>query len=191
MNYYFKLKKPEIRLGLNGDINTNKNTNIVNGFNNITKSENYSFGLYASKQKDKKYDNSISANATYTTSNSSIQSNINTHYWTFNVHPDLDFYLPLKFQIHSDCDFIYRQKTSTFDNDNNVILWNLWVGKKLLKNDALLVKVSGNDLLNQNIGFNRTVNTNFISQNTYTTIQRYFMLSVVWNFNKNGPKQNN
>ena len=191
LNYYFKLKKPEIRLGLNSDINTNKNTNIVNGFNNITKSENYSFGLYASKQKDKKYDNSISANATYTTSNSSIQSNISTHYWTFNVRPDLDFYLPLKFQIHTDCDFIYRQKTSTFDNDNNVILWNLWVGKKLLKNDALLIKVSGNDLLNQNIGFNRTVNTNFISQNTYTTIQRYFMLSVVWNFNKNGPKQNN
>ncbi len=190
LNYYFKLKKPELRLGLNGNVNTNKNTNIVNGFDNITKSENYSFGIYAGKEKEKKYDNSITANATYTTSNSSVQSNISTHYWTFNIRPDIDFFLPLKLQIHSDCDFIYRQKTSTFDNDNNVIIWNLWLGKKLLKNDALLIKVSGNDLLNQNIGFNRTVNTNFISQNTYTTIQRYFMLSLVWNFNKNGPKQN-
>jgi hypothetical protein len=67
-----------------------------------------------------------------------------------------------------------------------VFLWNAWIGKKLLKNDALLIKASVNDLLNENIGFNRQVNSNFITQNTYSTIQRYFMLSVIWNFNKTG-----
>jgi hypothetical protein len=75
-----------------------------------------------------------------------------------------------------------------FDNNTNIILWNAWVGKKFLKKDALLIKVSANDLLNQNIGFNRTVNSNYISQNTYSTIQRFFLLSVVWNFNKTGVK---
>ena len=32
--------------------------------------------------------------------------------------------------------------------------------------------------------------TNIITQNTYTSIKRYLMLSVVWNFSKNGPKAN-
>jgi hypothetical protein len=139
-----------------------------------------------SKKKDKKYDIGIRSGATYTTSNSSIQNNITTKYWTFVIRPDVDFYLPLKFQLHADCEFNIRQKTSTFDNNTNAILLNAWVGKKLLKGDALLLKVSGNDILNQNIGFSRTVNSNFVSQNTYTTIQRYFLFSLVWNFTKQG-----
>jgi len=69
---------------------------------------------------------------------------------------------------------------------------NVWAGKKFLKNDALLIKIAVNDLLNQNVGFNRTVNSNFITQNTYSTIKRFGMLSVVWNFTKAGtpaPKE--
>ncbi len=62
------------------------------------------------------------------------------------------------------------------------------LAKHFLKKDALLVKIIGHDLLDQNIGFDRTVNSNFISENTYSTIKRYFLLSVVWNFNKAGTK---
>ncbi|HEY2726790.1 MAG TPA: hypothetical protein VGI61_06430, partial [Parafilimonas sp.] len=88
----------------------------------------------------------------------------------------------------SDCDFSYRQKTSVFDNNTNTIAWNAWIGRTFTKKDALLVKIIGHDLLDQNIGFNRTVNSNFISENTYSTIRRYFLLSIVWNFNKAGTK---
>ncbi len=189
LNYDFKIKKPEIRIGLNSNINKNRNENIVNGLNNITNSDNYTFGLWAGKSREKKFDNSITINATYTTSTSSVQQNISTNYWTYNIRPDIDFYLPKKWHLHSDCDFIYRQKTSAFDNNNNIILWNLWFDKKLLKTDDLLIRASANDILNQNKGFNRTVNSNIVSQNTYTTIQRYFMLSMIWNFNKNNPKK--
>ncbi len=88
--------------------------------------------------------------------------------------------------MHTEVDANFRQKTSAFDFNTNVILWNAWIGKKFFKGDALLLKVSANDLLNQNIGFNRSVNSNFISQNTYSAIQRYVLFSVVWNFNKAG-----
>ena len=185
IDYGFKLFKANV--GFNGNLNSSHYVSVVNNLQNITTSNSYSFGTFVGKSVEKLYDNSISANATYTTSTSSIQKNISTHYWTYNIRPDLDFFLPLKFQIHTDCDFIFRQKTSVFDNNNNVILWNAWFGKKLLKGDVMVIKISANDILNKNIGFNRTVNTNYITQNTYSTIQRYFMLSVVWNFNK-GPK---
>ncbi len=186
LSYGFKLFGANV--GLNSNINSSRYVNVVNRKENITYSNVYSFGGYAGKTVEKIYANSISANATYTTSTSSIQKNVLTHYWTYNIRPDLDFFLPGKFQLHNDCDFIFREKTSVFDNNNNVILWNAWFGKKLLKGDAMLIKLSANDILNNNIGFNRTVNTNYITQNTYSTIQRYYLLSVVWNFNKNGPK---
>jgi len=188
LGYHFKLKKINTWIGINGDFNGSRYVNIVNNERNVTKSGNYRFGLDLNKDKEKKYSIGLSASATYTNSTSSIQEDVKTQYWSFDVNPNFGIYLPLKFQIHSDCDFNIRQKTDVFDNNTNVILWNAWVGKKFLKKDALLLKVSANDLLDQNIGFNRTVNSNYISQNTYSTIQRFFLLSVVWNFNKAGVK---
>ena len=190
LDYSFKLKKIGLNIDLNGNINTNRNANLVNNELNITRSENYTTGFSIGKTVDKVYDNSINANATYTTSTSSIQNSLTTHYWTYTVTPNFDFYIPHHFQLHTDCNFTIRQKTSVFTTNNNVILWNAWFGKKLLKNDALLLKIAANDILNQNKGFSRTENTNIITQNTYTSIKRYLMLSVVWNFSKNGPKAN-
>ncbi len=186
-NYGFQLFGAHI--GVGGNMNESKFVNFINNQENVTKSNIYSLNLSAGKTVEKLYANSIYANASYTTSQSSIQKDISTHYWTFNIRPDIDFYLPWKLQIHTDCDFIFRQKTSVFDNDYNVILLNAWFGKKLLPGDALVIKASVNDLFNQNIGFNRTVNTNYITQNTYSTIQRYFMLTVLWNFNKGAKQQ--
>ncbi len=185
IDYGFKLFGARADIG--GNINNSTYVNVVNNLPNVTRSQSYSINGYAGREIEKFYDNSISANLTYTTSTSSIQQNVSTHYWTFNIRPDLDFFFPWKLQLHTDCDFIFRQKTSVFDNNNNVIYWNGWFGKKLLKGDAMVIKISANDILNKNIGFTRTANTNYITQNTYSTIQRYYMLSVVWNFNK-GPK---
>src|SRR5206468_2766546 len=130
----------------------------------------------------------VNPSATYTTSKSSVQQNTTTNYWTFDADPSIKLYLPHKFQINTDCDFNLKQKTAVFNGNNNVVFWNAWIGRTFTKKDALLVKIVGHDLLDQNIGFNRTVNSNFITQNTYSTIKRYFLLSVVWNFNKAGTK---
>ena len=188
LNYNYKIKKIDTRIGFNGQYNYNRNLSIVNNELNITNSSNSTFGIYIGKTKEKKYEFNLSGSATYTSSQSSIQQSITTQYWTFDINPNFDIFLPKKFQIHSDCDFNLRQKTPVFTTNNNVIKWNAWFGKKFMKNDALLIKVIGNDLLDQNIGFSRSVNSNFISQNTYSTIRRYFMLSVVWNFTKAGTK---
>lgn len=193
LSYNFKWKKPDITIEINPNYNNSRYASIINNVQNITDNDNYTFGLSFYKYKEKKYSMSLSSSLTYTHSNSSVQSNVNTNYYTYNIHPDVDFYLPWKLQIHSDLDINIRERITAFDANANVYLWNAWFGKKLMKNDVLLIKVSANDILNQNIGFNRTVTTNNITQNTYSTIQRYFMLSAVWNFNKAGtpaPKNN-
>jgi hypothetical protein len=186
LSYGFKLFDANIDIG--SDISNTRNVNIVNSRQNITNSNTYNLHLYAGKEVEKLYNNSISFDATYTTSRSSIQKNVKVNYWTYEINPDFDFYLPWKLQLHADCNFIFRQKTSAFDDNNNVVLLNAWFGKKMLPGDALVIKISGNDILNQNIGFNRNVSTNYVVQNTYLTIQRYFTLSAVWNFTKGQGK---
>ncbi len=194
MGYGFKLKKQNLGIYFNGQVNQGSYQSIVNNVLNTTQSGSYTIGNEIYKSKEKKYEFGLNTSATYTRSTSSVQSNVKTNYWQFNVEPNGDVFLPAKFQVHTEINARFTQKTSAFDYKTNVILWNAWIGKKFLKGDALLVKVSANDILNQNQGFNRTVNSNFITQNTYSTIQRFFMLSVVWNFNKAGtpvPGNNN
>jgi hypothetical protein len=185
-SYYFKWKAPELGINLSGNFNQSSNVSVVDGLTNNTRSGTYVGGVYLSKSKEKKYELNLSSSVSYTLSESSINSGISTHYFTYQINPSLDIFLPLHFQIHGESDIQLRQKTIAFPTNNNVVQLNGWVGKKFLKNNNLLLKAAVNDLLNQNTGFNRSVNSNFISQNTYSTIKRYFMFSAVWNFTKPG-----
>ncbi|HEV3414762.1 MAG TPA: outer membrane beta-barrel protein [Puia sp.] len=184
--YGFKIKGPDMNMNINVSFNQGNNVTIVNNVNNLTKSGNYTGGLSFWKSKEKKYEFYLNANLTYTTSESSIDPMLTTHYYTYQIDPGADVFLPWHMQVHADANLNIRQKTPVFTTNNNVFLVNGWIGKKLLKNDQLMFKASVNDLLNQNNGFNRNVSSSFITQNTYSTIKRYFLFSVVWNFTKAG-----
>jgi hypothetical protein len=186
LGYGFKIKGPDLGLNISGQLNQNNNVTIVNNFNNLTRSGTYGGGIGMWKSKEKKYEFYMNANVTYTTSKSSDNPELITKYFTYVIDPSADVYLPWHMQIHGDADLNIRQKTPVFPTNNNVFLVNGWIGKKLLKNDQLMLKAAVNDLLNQNNGFNRNVSSSFITQNTYTTIKRYFLFSVVWNFTKAG-----
>jgi hypothetical protein len=98
----------------------------------------------------------------------------------------MSLFFPLKIEFHTDCTFSLRQKTDGFDDNNNFIRWNARLDKKFLKKDAGIIRFSAFDILDQNIGLQRNINSNFVSQRTYDTFRRYFLLSVIYNFNKNG-----
>jgi hypothetical protein len=94
--------------------------------------------------------------------------------------------MPFQFKIGSDVDINLRQRTSDFDRNLNNFILNAFVSKGFFKNEALLLKVSGVDLLNQNLGFRRTANSNYINENTYSVLRRYVLVSLTWNFSKGG-----
>jgi PKD repeat protein len=66
---------------------------------------------------------------------------------------------------------------------------NTSIYKTFLKNDNLKFEISGNDLLNQNTGFERNASGNYISQTTFNNIQRYFLTTLSWDFSKFGTKK--
>ncbi|WP_069661080.1 outer membrane beta-barrel protein [Arcticibacter eurypsychrophilus] len=188
LNVYYGQKISLGGLNVGIDLSTNGNTyyNYANAILNKTTSYNYSGGLRISKYKQKKYDFSVSVNPGYNVSESSLQKDINNNGLTFNTSGSFSVYLPLKFQISSDIRYEYREKTASFDEDFKRTLWNARVEKKFFKAESFKLAISGKDLLNQNRGFDRSAYNNRITQNSYTTIKRYFMFSAVWDFNKMG-----
>lgn len=66
----------------------------------------------------------------------------------------------------------------------DALLINSSLEKKFLKDKAVTLKISANDILNQNVGFSRFINSNSITQWTFSTLSRYYLLTLSWDFNK-------
>ncbi len=190
-NYYgnFNLngKWKKLDLNVNGgfDFNGTKYSNVVNGVANVTTNNAPSFNIGLSKYKEKKYSIWINSQLIYNMSKSSVQKEFSTNYWTMQHQLNLNVSLPFRLEMNTDVSYNYRQKTDLFFTNNNVFLWNAYVGRKLLKDDKAMLKITGNDLLNQNKGFRRDISTNTITERNYQTLRRYFMIAFTWNFSKN------
>ncbi|WCT12968.1 outer membrane beta-barrel family protein [Mucilaginibacter jinjuensis] len=176
--------------GINGGININLNGNdsynYVNNILNASKSQTYSVALNFRKYKAKKYSFYFGGGPNYTISKTSLQSQINNNGRGFTSYGYVDLYLPGKIQISPNVNYEFRAKTETFSDDYHRTLLNATISKAFLKQDNLKFSITGNDLLNQNTGFNRSAFGNQITQTTYTTIKRYFMFSITYDFNKMG-----
>ncbi len=184
--YNQKIKFLDVNAGSNINANGNTYYSITNGALNKTQSYTYGISGRLSKYKEKKYDVSLSAGPTYTRSQSSLQTAVNNNGTGFNADGNFSVYLPKKFQISTDGNFQYQGKTASFNQDFKRFIVNASLIKSFFKDDGLKLSISGNDLLNQNVGFSRSATSTFLTQSTYTTIRRYFMFSIIYDFNKMG-----
>ena len=185
-NFNQKIKKIDLNVSLNVNANGNTSYNYANNVLGMAKSFTYNARLGLSKYKEKKYNAYISAGPSYTISSSSLQPNINNNGAGATGYGDFGIYLPFKFEINSDAQYQYTAATQSFNQDFSKLTWNGSLSKKFLKEDNLKLSVAVNDILNQNVGFNRSAFGSTISQNSYTSIRRYFMFSITYDFSKMG-----
>ena len=184
-NVYFgagyRIPKYDLNIGFNSYISQSRNNSIVNGQKNKNDNNTYTLGLRIGYDKEKKIDISYDPSITYNDNKSSINS-INTSFWNIGQDLNITYYLPKKFQIGTELSWNLRQRTATFDRNNNVFLANAFVSKKFTKKDEIEVRMSVYDIFNQNLGFSQYGNGNAVTQQSYNTIRRYALLSFVWNF---------
>lgn len=176
-------------LNINFDISPGASqfANRVNGIDNITKNKNLQFSIGAGYWGDKWINFWLQGNANQNNSTTSIRPDISTKFWTYNAYGNLQFKLKkIKTYIDLDLDANIFQKTAVFADQRDVYLVNASVRKVVSKNDQWEIKASVNDIFNQNLGINRNASSNFITETTNQTIQRYFLFSLIWNFSKNG-----
>jgi hypothetical protein len=168
------------------NVNGSTYNNYVNDELNLTKNYTLSPGLSIQRYKEKKFEIYLSGGPTYTVTESSLQPQDNNDGWGANANANVTIYLPGKFQVGTYSQYQYQAKTQSFSNDFSSAVINAFIIKTFTKTDNLKIELWGNDLFNQNVGFNRSANANLITQNSYNTIKRYFMLSVTYDFTKMG-----
>ncbi len=169
---------------INTNINGGRNVTFINGQESINTYANiqFSYGLrYSVKDK---YNIEIQPRIGRNISNSSLRKDINNSYWTYGGEANGYVMLPWKLELNSDINFDLRQRIEAFAGNTNIILWNAELSKKIFKDKSGKFIFRANDILNQNKGFNRIINSNFVTDQRDQRIARYFMLTFQWTFTK-------
>ncbi len=180
-----QIKFMKLEVSLDPRFNSSRYMSFVNGSENITKSIQPSLGVSIRRYVEKKFSLYLSYNVGFNHSSSSINKDAVTEYWTQSVNCYFDYRFAKGWTLNMNTNYNYRQKLSPTDNSNNPLLVNASLEKKLFKKSDITAIFRVHDIFNQNIGFRRDISSNYVTESTYTTVQRFTMLSLRWKFNKN------
>ena len=186
---YFSLmrKVMGIDVGFHASGSFLRTVNFVNA--DLSRNDSYTGGggLNLNKYAKDKYNLQLVINFTYFNQVSSINSTAPIHYWSQNHLGSVTIYLPQKYEFNSNVSYTWQEKTSAFSTNTSVVLWNSYISRNFLK-DKLVVKAQINNILNQNSGITRTNMNNINTQNSTNILGRYWMLSVIYHFDKKFKK---
>jgi hypothetical protein len=185
-----KLKVPDVNIGFNLNANSYKTYNLSNQVLNTINTSLYSLAIYMYKNVKEKYDMNISMGPSFNVNQSSLQRMFNSNNVGFNTKLSANIFLTKRIQLNSDLDYLYAGRSPIFPQNLHRALWNASISRAFLKKNDLKFSLSINDILNDNTGFERFASGSTIIQNSFTNIQRYFMVSIYWDFNKFGKSLN-
>ncbi|MDB5196420.1 MAG: hypothetical protein JWP88_791 [Flaviaesturariibacter sp.] len=120
----------------------------------------------------------------YNSSSYSNENAVDNDYLSYGGYLNGFVMLPGKIEVRSDWNFDLRQRTAAFTRNSNIIQWNGSIGRKIFKKNAGTISLVANDLLNQNKGFDRSINGITVTEDRYSRLSRYFLLKFEWSFTK-------
>lgn len=192
-SYNFKIPETKWRLGIGPVANINRNVDFVQDtktgqtVKNFTNVTSYGFNMSINQYVPDKYDFYIGPNFTWNSSKASVNDAADIKYWQFNgwANGSVKLSGKAKIDLTSEVNYQVRQKDPRFPQNNNFVTWNAAIIKHLFKSQ-LDVKLGLYDILNQNRGFDRSFNSYSFTETHYVTLKRFWLLTLTWNFSKNG-----
>ena len=189
LSFYLNTRwKPwALDLGFHSNLTYGRSVNYVNALLSRNDSYGAGFGFQIAKYLANSYNFRITTNFSYSSTSSSINAGLKTNYWSQNHTTQLGFFPWKNWEMNTNANYTWRQKTTIFDGHNSVLLWNAFLSRNFLDN-RLTARLAINDILGQNAGITRSIIANQVSQTTSNMIGRYWMLSVLYRFTKKGGK---
>lgn len=111
---------------------------------------------------------------------------LDVNYWALSYGGQLKWKIGQKWSMMTECG-----QTSYFGldiDDMDAIIWNTSISYKLLKKRRGELKLSCDDILNQNNNFTFQTNELFRRKTVSNIIGRHMLLTFTYNFNINNPK---
>jgi len=171
----FPLKFIKSRMNIGGNLMYNKGILFLNDIENKTNRWTNSYRFDIENRKKEKFDISIGGRFTHTTAQYSESQNLNQDFLNQSYFTDVTWKLNKKWHIGTTIDYTLYSK-ETYGSENKVVLWSAFIARFLMEQKAQ-IKLSGFDLLNQNIGISRNSDLNYLEETRIQSLARYFMLT--------------
>jgi hypothetical protein len=182
-NFGFPITQLKSRFNVGPTVTYNRNINLLNNLASTIEQQI----VGATARYNFTWKEAFSLDVTATLSNQEtlyeFEKNLNQVYFnkTYSAESNLSF---LKnYQLNASFEYlVYDSRTTDFYQ--TIPLLNLAVSRFLLKNKSGELRLSVNNLLDQNFGVTQTATNNYLQQERLNNLGRYFMVSFVYALNK-------
>jgi len=180
VSYGFPLKRIKSNLSFNLGYNFSRTPGQVNGKENISNNHNFSTGITLASNISTKLDFNINLMPGWNKATNSLQTASNTEYFNQNSSLRLNWIVLDGLVFRTDLTHQYYNGLSA-GYDQNYLLWNVAIGKKLFKNERGEIALAVNDVLKQNRSISRNITETYIEDISTNALQRFVMLSFTYN----------
>jgi hypothetical protein len=174
------------------EFNPNLNFNYGNSVNYINGQKNETKNFTPNGELDIKVETDtiefhLGGGISYNSSSSSLNTKSDQSYYNTFYNASLEFTFPGKFRLETDAKYTKNYGREDIYN-LDYLIWNASLAKTLLKNENLILSMSVDDVLNQNINTSRNVQDNVVSDVKTQLVGRYFLFKIQFKFNSNKEK---
>jgi hypothetical protein len=129
------------------------------------------------------FDTELSATLSRNATEYEFNTESNQLYFNNSYRAEANLSFLKHYQLTTSVEYLmYNSKTTDFNQ--NVELMNLAISRFILKNKKGELKVSANNLFNNNFGVSQTANANYVERSNTNNLGRYYMLSFTYAINK-------
>ncbi|GAB3497711.1 outer membrane beta-barrel protein [Spirosoma knui] len=177
-----------VNLNLTTNLTYNRGTSFVNNQPNRLQNWLVGQGLRVNTNLNEKLDLSLAGNINLQSARYSLQPQQNTTFLNQTVTFDLFYQLPFHFTFTTDVYYNnYGGNSATYNQ--SFTLWNAALSRQLFKQNQGELRLQVFDLLNQNQSIVRNVTDTYTEEVQSRVLNRYFMVSFVYNLRRFGTGQ--
>jgi Outer membrane protein beta-barrel family len=179
MTYGFPLDIISSTMNLNAGVNYAQTPGSINSLINIADATTYTLGAVIGSNISENLDFTVTYSGNYNTSSNSLQSSLNSDYYSHTAGLRFNWIFWDGIVFHDELLNVYNNGQSTGYNQNS-LLWNMSLAKKLFSKQSGEIKVSVYDVLGQNKSLNRTIASSYIEDSRNEVLTRYYMLTFTY-----------
>jgi hypothetical protein len=185
LTFAVPLKFIKSNLNVNGGVSFYKQPGVINNIESLSRNYTYTLGSVIASNVSQYVDFTISYSANFNKIRSETESLLNNDY--FSQVASLQLNLLSKTGWFFQNDLNNQRYTGLTEGFNqNYFLWNMSLGKKLLKERKGEIKLGVFDLLKQNQSITRNVTETYVQDISNEVLTQYFMLTFTYNLRNFG-----
>ena len=170
-------------LNINGGFSYDKRPGQVNGELSFNNSKRYSTGISLSSNISDQVDFNISTRMSFNDVENTLNPNLNNKFYNQRTRLNFSWIIWEGFVYRLDLNHQINSGLSE-GFDNNFLLMNMSLGKKVFNNQRGEISLNIYDLLGQNTSVRRNVTDVYIEDIQNNVLQRYFMLTFSFNLRR-------